>query len=173
MAEHVTHKLFLRWAWINILAIIFFVLLGMSGFVDGLNGAPLLATYTILAVSVCFSGYAGRLMWRADYALENGYGPKSALVQKILHDANHIFHAIWVCQVLGIVGALLGYREETKHAATLVDPNKAISVVFSALGSGLTATLAGVLCSLLFFIEYRLLEHYLGHEDVIASDEME
>lgn len=158
--------LFLRWELINVLALAFAGGLAALGFVDGLHGAALAATIAIVIFTVAMSGYAGWLCWRADLILEDrraGVGDKTA-TRSVMHDLNHIFHAIWVCQILGIVGALLGYRAEIQQAASQSDAQAAITQVFSALGNGLTATLTGVLCSLLFFVEYRLLEHALGRE---------
>jgi hypothetical protein len=158
--------LFLRWSLINVLTFLFFGALGASGFVDGLHGAALAATVAILIFTIFFTGYGGWLAWRADDIVEDrraGVADKAAS-RAVMHDLNHVFHAIWVCQILGIIGALLGYRAEISQAAEGANAQEAVHQVFSALGNGLTATLAGVLCSLLFFVEYRLIEHSMGKD---------
>lgn len=154
--------IFLQWALFNSLAIVVLVVLGVLGFASGVSGIPLVVTGVILAVGVIVSGYAGWLSWRADGLAEFNY--ETPTTRQVLHDANHVFHAIWLAQVLGIIGALSGYRELAKTAATSTDVTAAIHSVFAGLGSGLTATLAGVLVSLLFFAESRLLEQRLANK---------
>lgn len=158
--------LFLRWALINVLAVAFGVILSLLGFTHGVHGAPLVATISIVLVSAGMSLYGGTLAWRADEALP--FAPVPAIRQSelkdIAHDADHIFHAIWLCQILGIVGALLGYRELAQASGSTTDPTAAIHNVFVGLGNGLTATLAGVLASLLFFVLHRLIDHPVQRE---------
>lgn len=156
------HPIFLKWLLFNSIAIVVLVMLGILGFATGVSGIPLVVTGLILAVGVIVSGYAGLLCWRADTILADAWSPGA--YRAILHDANHVFHAIWLAQVLGIIGALAGYRELAKTAATSTDVTAAIHSVFAGLGSGLTATLAGVLISLLFFAESRLLEQKLANK---------
>lgn len=156
------HSIFLRWCLFNSIAIVIFVALVLSGFAGGVSGLPLFVTLCILGLAVVVSGYAGWLSWRADEALTPYH--KLGYPKKILHDANHVFHAIWLAQVLGIIGALGGYRELAKTASTSTDATAAIHSVFLGLGNGLTATLTGVLVSLLFFAESRLLEQKLANK---------
>jgi len=149
---------------INALALVFFGILYGHGFFEGLTGAPLYGVFSIAAFTVAMTVYAGLLAWRTD-SYEESVVKEPRDKAKIFHDLNHIFHAIWVCQILGIIGALVGYREQTKAAAdTATGTGEAVQQVFSALGNGLVATMLGVLCSLLFFVEYRLIEHELGRD---------
>lgn len=158
----IDRKLFLKWALVNVLAFMFFAILMTLGFASGLTGAPRLATVAIAIIAVVFSAYGGRLAWKTDVAVESGVAMTSMM--QVEHDLDHLFHAIWLCQILGIVGALLGYRQEASHAATTGDPSAAIHAVFAGLGNGLIATLAGVLFSLLFFIEHRIIDHVVVRE---------
>jgi hypothetical protein len=158
-------RLFLRWSLINALASVFFAVLYVHDFFADLKGAPLWGALTIIVFTVIFSSYAGWLCWRLDDVIE-GRSRNPKAVFQLQHNLNHIFHAIWVCQILGIIGALVGYREQTLAAAkSTSDAGTAVQEVFTALGNGLIATMLGVLCSLLFFVEYRLLEHHLGQQD--------
>lgn len=157
------HPIFLKWALFNSVALVVLVTLAILGFASGVSGIPLVVTFLIFGVGIVVSAYAGRLCWRADNLIGKPFEPP-ILFQDILHDANHVFHAIWLAQVLGIIGALAGYRELAKTAATSTDVTVAIHSVFAGLGSGLTATLAGVLISLLFFAESRLLEQKLANK---------
>lgn len=157
-------RLFLRWALINALSLVFFGVLYAHNFFAGLEGAPLYGAAVILIFTVVMSAYAGWLTWRTDDVIE-GHTNDAQARARLNHDLSHVFHAIWVCQILGIIGALVGYREQTQTAAkATADAGAAVQQVFTALGNGLIATTLGVLCSLLFFVEYRLLEHSLGQE---------
>jgi hypothetical protein len=163
-----TKPLFLKWALSNVMFVIAIVTLVALGFAHGLHQAPLFVTVAIVGITGVFSAYGGLLAWRTDDALAwkpKTFGKARADILKgIAHDLDHLFHAIWVCQILGIVGALMGYREEAAAAATNGDPTAAIHAVFAGLGNGLTATLTGVLCSLLFFAQHRLLDHRVARE---------
>lgn len=167
MSQTPTSKpLFLKWALINVLAVVFAILLVTAGFLAGVHGPPLLATIAIGVVTVGYSAYGGYLAWRADAALPFNFLPavRQAALKDIAHDADHVFHAIWLCQILGIIGALLGYREMAHSSSNTTDPTQAVHSVFVGLGNGLTATLAGVLASLLFFALHRLIDHPVQRE---------
>lgn len=154
-------KTFLTWALFNAIAVSVLTALGIAGFTHGVSGDPAIVSVIILAVGVVVSGYAGWLCWRADTADCEQFGISPDDAQDILHGGNHVHHAIWLCQVLGLIGALMGYRQETQVAASSTDVTSAIHSVFAGLGNGLTATLMGILISLLFFAESRLLEQKL------------
>lgn len=163
-----SRPLFLRWALVNVLAAISLAVLLLLGFADGLSKAPLAATLGIVVVTIVASTYGGYLSWKADDALTwkpavYGRGRVDNL-REVEHNANHLFHTIWLCQILGIIGALMGYRQEASSASGTSDPTQAIHAVFAGLGNGLTATLVGVLCSLLFFVEHRILSHTLERD---------
>jgi hypothetical protein len=157
----VSHRLFLRWAWLNGAAACGFAGLGLGGFASGAHSAPLVALAVILTITAAVSGYAGRLYWRADY-LEETADPGRAAAG-IVHDAKHVYEAVAVCQILGLVGAMLGYREITSSAA-LPNGAEAVRQLTLGLGNGLTATLAGVLCSLVLWLEAHALVHRLERE---------
>lgn len=147
-------RLFLRWLWWNVAAVLVFAALGLSGFASGLSGAPLVVTVLILAVAACVSVYSGTLYWRAERPLE------VACRKHLIHDADHVFYAVAVLQILGLIGAMLGYRQES-HAAGLADAGTAIQHLSAALGNGLTATLCGVICSLFIWLQHHALIHHL------------
>lgn len=154
-----TPVFFLRWVWLNVAAVMFFVALGLAGFASGTHGAPLVALAVIFTVTVAMSGYAGRLCWRADQLPSLG-ARRHARATVIVHDAEHVFQAVAVCQILGLIGAILGYREITS-AAALPNATDAVHQLTLGLGNGLTSTLAGVICSLLLWAEHHALTHAL------------
>ena len=145
--------LFLRWLLIATLAVCGIAGLAVAGFASGVHGAPLAALAVILALTAAATGYAGRLYWQADTAT-----PRAAA--RILHELEHVFQAVAVCQILGLIGAMLGYREITA-AAALPNAADAIHQLTIGLGNGLTATLAGVVCSLILWLQQHLLAHTL------------
>jgi hypothetical protein len=158
----VTHTFFLRWCWFAAASACGLAGLGVAGFASGVHGAPLAALAVILAVTGAVSAYAGRLYWRADQILATGTttGMRRTNAAKLLHDAEHVFQAVAVCQILGLIGAMLGYREITS-AAALPNASDAVHQLTLGLGNGLTATLAGVICSLLLWAQHHALTHTL------------
>ena len=59
-----------------------------------------------------------------------------------------------------MIGALLGYREQTQSAA-VPDSQAAVHALTLGLGNGLTATLAGVVCSVVVWVMFLHLQHAL------------
>ena len=59
-----------------------------------------------------------------------------------------------------MIGALLGYRQQTQ-AASLPDGQAAAHALTVGLGNGLTATLAGVVCSVVVWVMFLHLQHAL------------
>src|SRR5438132_4210463 len=98
-----TRRLFLRWALINTLATVLFVALGV-GFLRRVSGAPLGVAALTVAVAAVVSAYAGLLCWRADKLLDSGV-VRGDHRKDIVHDAEHVYFAVALCQLLGLVGA--------------------------------------------------------------------
>lgn len=156
-----SRRLFLRWLWLVVAATAALAALAASGFASGLKGAPLVATVAILLIAASVSGYCGRLFWQADKTSEiMVVGARARERRRIVHDAEHVFYAVAVLQILGLIGAMLGYREESR-AAGLADSSSAIRELSLGLGNGLTATLCGVACSLVVWLQYHALTHRL------------
>lgn len=151
-----SRRLFLRWAIVHVAACSLLTTLGLAGYADGLTGAPLVVTILILAVALAGSLYAGRLSWLAE---------QPPLRDRILHDGQHVFYLVAALQILGLVGAMLGYRAETESAA-IPDAALAIRHLTLGLGNGLTATLTGVICSLVLWLEHHQLAHRLERGSV-------
>jgi len=150
--------LFLRWALINVLATILGISLA-SSFVSRTSGAPLLVAGLILLLTVAVALYAGLLSWRADRALSASARSNSDAVAGLLHDAEHVYFAVGVCQLLGLIGAAVGF-----YLISVTDTSaasEAVHRIIAGLGAGLLATITGVLCSLLLALEYHLLVHAL------------
>jgi len=59
-----------------------------------------------------------------------------------------------------MIGALLGYRQQTQ-SASLPDSQSAVHALTLGLGNGLTATLAGVVCSVIVWVMFLHLQHAL------------
>jgi hypothetical protein len=131
------------------------VALALGGFAAGVSGAPLAVSILIVASTVAVSGLAGLLHWRADGAIHAGAG-----LEQLRHDSQLVFYAVALFQVLGMVGALLGYRQQTSSAG-LPDSQAAVHALTLGLGNGLTATLAGVVCSVIVWVMFLHLHHAL------------
>jgi hypothetical protein len=149
--------LFLRWLCLATSSALVLVALGIAGFARGVSGAPLAVTVVILAATVGVAALAGVLHWRADRLLASG---SESELERLRHDAHIVFYAVALFQVLGMIGALLGYRQQT-HAAALPDGQAAAHALTVGLGNGLTATLAGVVCSVVVWVMFLHLQHAL------------
>jgi hypothetical protein len=147
--------LFLRWLCLATGAGLVLVGLGIGGFAAGVSGAPLAVTIVIVASTIAVSGLAGLLHWRADGAIRAG-----GQLDELRHDSQLVFYAVALFQVLGMIGALLGYRQQTSSAG-LPDSQAAVHALTLGLGNGLTATLAGVVCSVIVWVMFLHLHHAL------------
>jgi hypothetical protein len=149
--------LFLRWLCLATASTLVLAALGLSGFASGVSGAPLAVTLLILAATAALAGFSGLLHWRADRLLVTG---DEAELAQLRHGAQLVFYAVALFQVLGMIGALLGYRQQTRSAA-LPDSQRAVHALTVGLGNGLTATLAGVVCSVIVWVMFLHLQHAL------------
>jgi hypothetical protein len=149
--------LFLRWAWMATAAALVVAALGFGGFANGVAGAPLAVTVAIVAATVVLAGWAGLLHWRADRELSQD---RVEGLEQIRHDAHWLFYAVALLQAVGMIGALLGYRQQTQSAA-LPGAQEAVHALTLGLGNGLTATLAGVVCSVVPWVMFLHLQHAL------------
>jgi hypothetical protein len=149
--------LFLRWLCLATAATLVLAALWLGGFAADVSGAPLAVALIIIAATVAVAALAGLLHWRADTVLENG---DAEAIERLRHDAHLVFYAVALFQVLGMIGALLGYREQTRSAA-LPDSQAAVHALTAGLGNGLTATLVGVVCSVVVWVMFLHLQHAL------------
>jgi hypothetical protein len=149
--------LFLRWVCLATAAGLVLVALGIGGFAAGVSGAPLAVSVVIVAGTIAVSGLAGLLHWRADGAIRTR---EDGELDHLRHDAQLVFYAVALFQVLGMIGALLGYRQQTSSAG-LPDSQAAVRALTLGLGNGLTATLAGVVCSVIVWVMFLHLHHAL------------
>jgi hypothetical protein len=150
--------LFLRWLCLASASALVLAALVLGGFAAGVSGAPLAVSIVIVAATVAVSGLAGMLHWRADAVLASPGGERQ--LEQLRHEAQLVFYAVALFQVLGMVGALLGYRQQTSSAA-LPDSQAAVHALTLGLGNGLTATLAGVVCSVIVWVMFLHLQHAL------------
>lgn len=150
-----SRPLFLRWLCLASAACLVLAALGLGGFADGVSGAPLGVAVVIVAATTAIGGFAGLLHWRADGILAVGSDEE---LEGLRHDAHLVFYAVALFQVLGMIGALLGYRQQTRSAA-LPDSESAVHALTLGLGNGLTATLVGVVCSVVVWVMFLHLQH--------------
>jgi hypothetical protein len=150
--------LFLRWLCLATGAAVVLAALVIGGFAAGVSGAPLAVSVVIVASTVAVAGLAGVLHWRADDLL--GAHAPDADLERLRHQAQLVFYAVALFQVLGMIGALLGYRQQTSSAG-LADSQAAVHALTLGLGNGLTATLAGVVCSVIVWVMFLHLQHAL------------
>lgn len=149
--------LFLRFVCLATASGLVLVALAAGGFAAGVSGAPLAVALVIVAATVVVSGLAGLLHWRADGLIAAG---SERDLERLRHEAQLVFYAVALFQVLGMIGALLGYRQQTSSAG-LADSGAAVHALTLGLGNGLTATLAGVVCSVIVWIMFLHLQHAL------------
>jgi hypothetical protein len=152
-----SRPLFVRWLCLATAALLVVAALGLGGFAAGVSGAPAAVTLVILAATIAIGGLAGVLHWRADRVLDSG---SDAELDDLRHDAHLVYYAVAIFQVLGMIGALLGYRQQTSSAA-LPDSDAAVHALTLGLGNGLTATLVGVVCSVIVWVMFLHLQHAL------------
>ena len=163
MAQATKRKMFLSWLLINVLSLCLITVLFAGGFASGVGGAPVYALVAILLIGGAASGWMGYLSWKADDLIAKPSSPaRQAGIASVLHDAAPVYYAVAVCQLVGLVGALMGYRQEA-HSAALPDASQAIKALTLGLGNGLTATLFGVVLSLLIWVQVLFLTHRLEH----------
>jgi hypothetical protein len=147
--------LFLRWLCLATASALVLAALGLGGFARDVSGPPLAVTLIIVAATAVLVSFAGVLHWRADGLIEHG---ETAQLQRLRHDAQLVYYAVALFQVLGMIGALLGYRQQTR-SASLTDSQAAVHALTLGLGNGLTATLAGVVCSVIVWVMFLHLQH--------------
>lgn len=150
--------LFLRWLCLATASGVVLTALAVGGFAAGVSGAPLAVTIVILGATAVVAGLAGLLHWRADGMF--AAGGRAAELERLRHEAQLVFYAVALFQVLGMIGALLGYRQQTSSAG-LADSQAAVHALTLGLGNGLTATLAGVVCSVIAWVMFLHLQHAL------------
>jgi hypothetical protein len=156
-ADRIERTLFLRWLCLATGAALVLAALGLGGFAAGVSGAPLAVTLVIVTATLALAVFAGLLHWRADELLVRH---RPAELERLRHDAQIVFYAVALFQVLGMIGALLGYRQQTR-AAAVPDSQTAVRALTLGLGNGLTATLAGVVCSVIVWVMFLHLQHAL------------
>jgi hypothetical protein len=149
--------LFLRWLCLATASALVLVSLAAGGFAAGVSGAPLAVSLVILSATAAIALLAGLLHWQADDLLESRDEPR---LERLRHDAQLVFYAVALFQVLGMIGALLGYRQQTSSAG-LADSRAAVHQLTLGLGNGLTATLVGVVCSVIVWVMFLHLQHAL------------
>lgn len=144
-------RLFLQWALINALFVVFLVA-GAS--TAKLHGATLVAVPIILLLYVCASAWGGCLSWRADEAWNLTSDWKR---RAILHDAEWLNRGAYALQIAGIMSTMIGFYLilQTSDAGDL-------SAKLSGGSVALLGSFVGVLCSLLILLQQWLLEHALG-----------
>ncbi|HEU5362274.1 MAG TPA: MotA/TolQ/ExbB proton channel family protein [Gaiellaceae bacterium] len=149
--------LFLRWLCIATASALVLVALAAGGFAAGVSGAPLAVSVVIVAATAAVALLAGLLHWRADDLLDSR---DDARLEHLRHEAQLVFYAVALFQVLGMIGALLGYRQQTSSAG-IADGQAAVHQLTLGLGNGLTATLVGVVCSVIVWVMFLHLQHAL------------
>jgi MotA/TolQ/ExbB proton channel family protein len=149
--------LFLRWLCIATASGLVLAALALGGFARGISGGPLAVTVVIIGSTVGLGAFAGALHWRADPVLARA---DESEIDRLRHDAQPVYYAVALFQVLGMIGALLGYRQQTQSASR-PDSQSAVHALTLGLGNGLTATLAGVVCSVIVWVMFLHLQHAL------------
>ena len=159
------HPLFLRWSFLNTVSLAFFGLLTATGFFHGVHGPPAIAAALALVLTAAVSIYLGKLYWRADVVkksqkLGGNLGLDDFRVSALVHASERAFYCVAVLQTVGMLGAMFGYRMITS-ATDIPDAQQAVHAATAGLGNGLTATIIGVLGSIIIGLLHFELEHEL------------
>jgi hypothetical protein len=144
-SRRVGRRLFLRWA-LRTTVTVSLLAVAASAFVRGIHGAPLALACGIVGVTALTSAYLGVLSWRADADVTN---------PAIARGLDHVALAYYSCQILGLVGAMLGVY--LVSGAGHANAAETVSSVTGAMANGLLATMTGVVCSLLLIVEHHAL----------------
>jgi hypothetical protein len=146
-------RLFLRWA-VRTAVTASLLAVAANAFVRGIHGAPLALACAIVGVALLSSLYLGVLSWRADADVRNPTIPRGL---------DHVALAYYTCQILGLIGAMLGvYLVSQAGTGTAAET---VSSVTGAMANGLLATMTGVVCSLLLIVEHHALSTELRKVD--------
>jgi hypothetical protein len=170
----VRKKLFLRWALINTLTFVLATTAGVA-FLDDLGtlGASSRASIVIVAVFVVMSAYCGTLMWRADGILDragageaDGGDPAAQPddeLRAVAHDAGHVWFAVSLCQILGLLGTVAGFLIAMIGGFRNLEASdpEAVRSLLQHIADGsstaLLATLVGISASVVLALQHHLL----------------
>lgn len=140
--------LFLRWSILHVAATSLFAILAAATWGRS-TGVPLYVAAGVATFAFAVSCYAGTLFWRIDTG--ETAGPRAGI--------SHVHFAAEICQLLGLVGAAVGfYLISTAPASSSTD---AVHHILDSLGAGIVATVAGVLSSMVLLVEHHALQHAL------------
>lgn len=168
--------LFLKWLLINTLVLFGLIFVGIEYWsaIDALGSGPKFAL-GVIATYAFFSAYVGRLMWEADYILEErettGWldTEEDAYVEELLHDNEHVWFGVGLLPMLGMVGTVTGFLivmisgfGHLHGQITPQDVSALVQSVGNGSGTALTSTLAGILGSLLLAVQHHFLDHALA-----------
>jgi hypothetical protein len=169
----VRKKLFLRWALINMLAFVLATTAAVA-FLDDLGtlGGSSRASIVIVAVFVVMSAYCGTLMWRADGILDRAQAgeadggdpaqPDDEL-RAVAHDAGHVWFAVSLCQILGLLGTVAGFLIAMIGGFRNLEASdpEAVRSLLQHIADGsstaLLATLVGISASVVLALQHHLL----------------
>jgi hypothetical protein len=149
----VGRRLFLRWALRTTVALSLLAV-AATALVHGIHGAPLALACGIVGVTALTSAYLGVLSWRADADVTD---------PSIVRGLDHVALSYYSCQILGLVGAMLGVYLVSR--AGHGNAAETVNSVTGAMANGLLATMTGVVCSLLLIVEHHALSTELRKVD--------
>jgi hypothetical protein len=152
MTEARVRTLFVKWALLNAVFIVFLVSLGVV-FGGRIHGAALVTIPLILLLAAYGSAYGGHLCWRAG----GEHVDELPTRRSIIHASLYLDHWAWVCPMLGILSSIAGM-------SILLSNNDATTLsarISSGGGAIFYGTFVGVLAMLLLKHEQRMIEHEL------------
>lgn len=147
-------KLFLRWALLNVLALVFIIALAVT-YGGNVHGPSLAVIPVIIAITAIASTFAGILCWNAPPAR-----PGSLNARSILHDAKYLLFWAWVSPMIGILGTVFGFWRLLTGGGTDADLHQRIQ---AGGGVALVGTFVGVFSSILLTATHRMIEHDFDH----------
>jgi hypothetical protein len=137
------------------------VALGGAGVAYGgrLHGSALVVISVILAVFLAATFYASKIAWDSEAAIKADGGVFTGYCDILMMRARWVYFAVWVCQIIGIMGTVFGFWVLLSDADTAATLQARIE---EAGGVALGGTFVGVFCSLVLAIQHRILESRLA-----------
>jgi hypothetical protein len=134
---------FLKWALVNTLAFVVFVV-AVASFHGHIHAAGKVTAGIVLAVFALASGYCGLLAWRADAETEST--DRRAL--------EHVSLAIRLCPMLAMLGTATGFL--IAFTGSTADVQQRVT----GASSGIVATVIGVACTIVLMLQRHLLDEH-------------
>lgn len=154
-------KLFLRWLLFGSIMFLGTVITYALGGFDKLDEWDFTKlSFLILAIFFIMSAWCGKLTWDASWLMEQKPSDYIQKLQKIENQAEHGWFSTTACEMLGLVGTLVGMTKligsfqnfQFGQQETIATSLEQFAYGF---GTAIITTLVGTVCSILLRIQYH------------------